>query len=37
VIVKGVVSTRGQNHIVVDDIVIKTELTPLERREQGRR
>ncbi len=37
VIVKGVVSSRGQNHILADDIVIKRALTPLERREQGRR
>lgn len=36
VIVKGVVSTRGQNHIVADDIVIKEALTPQERRERGR-
>ncbi|KON81307.1 hypothetical protein PA01_06535 [Azoarcus sp. PA01] len=37
VIVKGVVSTRGQNHILADDIVFKKALTPQERREQGRR
>jgi len=37
VIVKGVVSARGENHILADDVVFKKELTPLERREQGRR
>lgn len=37
VIVKGVVSASGQNHILADDVVFKKEMTPQERREQGRR
>jgi hypothetical protein len=37
VIVKGAVSAQGENHVVADDVVFKKELTPEERREQGRR